>query len=199
MPELAILRSRISNFNKSPFIIVPSLLHTEKMLHCHISASVAKSTPTPCKSRRGQQPLASVSHQPLLLHSSSSSCCHSTAALQPTSPTGWSQPISRSSSSSRKHTHRTAAAAPDTLVAEERSQQPTIDFLGVLNDMQTVRGVLETAADPDLVYSILVDYDSCSRVFRNISGSQTLFTDAGGKQVVQVSTRQSSTSVQLRG
>jgi hypothetical protein len=52
--------------------------------------------------------------------------------------------------------------------------------------MQTVRGILQTTADPDLVYDILVDYDSCSRVFRNISGSQTLFTDAGDKQVIQV-------------
>jgi hypothetical protein len=88
--------------------------------------------------------------------------------------------------SSRPCRHRTAAAAPDTLVTEDSLQQPTIDFLGVLNDMQTVRGTLQTPADPDLVYDILTDYDSCSRVFRNISGSQTLFTEAGGKQIIQV-------------
>lgn len=90
---------------------------------------------------------------------------------------------------SRPCSHRTAAAAPDTLVTQGDSQKPSIDFLGVLNDMQTVRGVLETAADPDLVYDVLTDYDSCSRVFRNISGSQTLFSEAGQKQVVQVSSR----------
>jgi hypothetical protein len=88
--------------------------------------------------------------------------------------------------SSRPYRHRTAAAAPDTLVTADSYHQPTIDFLGVLNDMQTVRGTLQTAADPDLVYDILCDYDSCSRVFRNISGSQTLFTEAGDKQVIQV-------------
>jgi hypothetical protein len=90
------------------------------------------------------------------------------------------------STSSRPCRHRTAAAAPDTVTTEESVQQPSVDFLGVLNDMQTVRGVLQTTADPDLVYDILVDYDSCSRVFRNICGSQTLFTDAGDKQVIQV-------------
>jgi len=90
---------------------------------------------------------------------------------------------------SRPCSHKTAAAAPDTLVTQGDSQKPSIDFLGVLNDMQTVRGVLETAADPDLVYDVLTDYDSCSRVFRNISGSQTLFSEAGQKQIVQVSLR----------
>jgi hypothetical protein len=91
------------------------------------------------------------------------------------------QPVS--SSSKRV---RTRAAAPDTLVAGETLQQPTVDFLGVLNDMQTVRGILETAADPDLVYDILTDHDSCPRVFRNICGSETLLTESGHKQVIQV-------------
>jgi hypothetical protein len=66
-------------------------------------------------------------------------------------------------------------------------EEPDIEFLGVLNDgMQTVRGVLHVAAEADLVYQILTDYDSCSRVFRNIAETQTVFTP-GGKQVVQVS------------
>jgi hypothetical protein len=86
----------------------------------------------------------------------------------------------------RTYSQRTAAAAPDTLVTEETVQQPSVEFLGVLKDMQTVKGVIHTAAAPDLVFDILTDYDSCSRVFRNISGSQTLFTDAGDKQVIQV-------------
>lgn len=89
----------------------------------------------------------------------------------------------------RTYSQRTAAAAPDTLVAEETVQQPSVEFLGVLKDMQTVKGVIHTAAAPDLVFDILTDYDSCSRVFRNISGSQTLFTDAGDKQVIQVCRR----------
>lgn len=88
-------------------------------------------------------------------------------------------------------TTKTAAAAPETLVVDDsdaggQHPPPAVEFLGVLNEMQTVRGVLQTPADPDLVYNILTDYDSCSRVFRNISGSQTLFTDAGDKQVIQV-------------
>jgi hypothetical protein len=67
-------------------------------------------------------------------------------------------------------------------------EEPNIEFLGVLNDgMQTVRGVLHVAAEADLVYQILTDYDSCSRVFRNIAETQTVFTPEGGKQVVQVS------------
>lgn len=60
----------------------------------------------------------------------------------------------------------------------------------MLNDgMQTVKGVLHVAADVDLVYSILTDYDSCARVFRNIAGTETVYTPTGGKQVVQVSPR----------
>lgn len=100
---------------------------------------------------------------------------------QPGSP-----PCTRSSGQQPVSSGRTRAAAPDTLVAGETLQQPTVDFLGVLNDMQTVRGILETAADPDLVYDILTDHDSCPRVFRNICGSETLLTEAGDKQVIQV-------------
>ncbi|KAF6255289.1 hypothetical protein COO60DRAFT_1641630 [Scenedesmus sp. NREL 46B-D3] len=51
--------------------------------------------------------------------------------------------------------------------------------------MQTVRGVMHVAAEADLVYQILTDYDSCSRVFRNIADTETQFTPEGGKRVVQ--------------
>lgn len=93
---------------------------------------------------------------------------------------------------------RCAAAAPETLEVEAEQQdevqqqqqgdsaQPSVEFVGVMRDMQTVRGVLATHAPPELVYAILTDYDSCARVFRNICGSQTLFSEGGGKQVVQV-------------
>jgi hypothetical protein len=80
---------------------------------------------------------------------------------------------------------RCSAAAPEVSIALE---EPDIEFLGVLNDgMQTVRGVLHVAAEADLVYKILTDYDSCARVFRNIADTQMVFTPEGGKQVVQVS------------
>ncbi|KAI8475786.1 MAG: hypothetical protein J3K34DRAFT_456142 [Monoraphidium minutum] len=59
-----------------------------------------------------------------------------------------------------------------------------VSFLGVLDGMQTVRGVLEVDASPDLVYDILTDYDRCSEVFENISASTTMEED-GAKQVVQ--------------
>jgi hypothetical protein len=39
-----------------------------------------------------------------------------------------------------------------------------VEFMGVLNGMQTVRGVIEVDAHPDLVYKILTDYDRCSEV-----------------------------------
>lgn len=39
-----------------------------------------------------------------------------------------------------------------------------VEFLGVLDGMQTVRGVIEVDAHPDLVYAILTDYDRCSEV-----------------------------------
>lgn len=41
---------------------------------------------------------------------------------------------------------------------------PHVEFLGVLDGMQTVRGVLEVDASPELVYSILTDYGRCSEV-----------------------------------
>eukprot|EP00882_Tetradesmus_deserticola_P007213 GHRQ01007594.1.p1 GENE.GHRQ01007594.1~~GHRQ01007594.1.p1 ORF type:complete len:177 (+),score=30.92 GHRQ01007594.1:201-731(+) len=79
---------------------------------------------------------------------------------------------------------RCAAAAPEVSLV---LQEPEVEFLGVMNDgMQTVRGVMHVAAEADLVYKILTDYDSCSRVFRNIAETQTLLTPEGGKQVVQV-------------
>lgn len=50
--------------------------------------------------------------------------------------------------------------------------------------MQTVRGLMEVDASPELVYSILTDYDRCSEVFENISASTTL-EEEGEKQVIQ--------------
>ena len=147
------------------------------MRHCHTqSASSMQSTTGACGHMKLQPSLRA--HGPSRHYG-----CSTSALSQP----AWTCPPSILSHTYRLCRHRTAAAAPDTLIAEESVQRPEIDFLGVLNDMQTVRGVLQTAADPDLVYTILTDYDSCSRVFRNISGSETLFSDAGDKQVVQVS------------
>lgn len=63
-----------------------------------------------------------------------------------------------------------------------------MEFVGVVNDMQTARGfITNTQADPDLVYRILTDYDSCPRVFRSVARSRTVLTQDGGKQVLQVS------------
>lgn len=83
---------------------------------------------------------------------------------------------------------RTQAAAQETVALEE----PVLEFLGVNNGMQTVRGVMHVAADPDLVFSILTDYDSCARVFRNVVASETILTPDGDKQVLQVSYDSSS-------
>jgi len=59
---------------------------------------------------------------------------------------------------SRPSRLRTAAAAPEAWAAEDSStQQPSVDFLGVVNDMQTAKGFIHTAADPGLVYDILTD------------------------------------------
>jgi len=44
---------------------------------------------------------------------------------------------------------------------------------------------MEVDASPELVYSILTDYDRCSEVFENISASTTL-EEEGEKQVIQV-------------
>jgi hypothetical protein len=41
---------------------------------------------------------------------------------------------------------------------------PEVEFLGVRDGMQTVRGVIEVDASPTLVYEILTDYDRCSEV-----------------------------------
>jgi hypothetical protein len=59
--------------------------------------------------------------------------------------------------------------------------------LGVVNGMQTARGIVHTAVDADHVYQLLTDFDSCPRVFRSVARSRTLQTDDGGKQVIQVS------------
>eukprot|EP00878_Enallax_costatus_P042129 GHUV01049169.1.p1 GENE.GHUV01049169.1~~GHUV01049169.1.p1 ORF type:complete len:188 (-),score=30.14 GHUV01049169.1:27-590(-) len=80
-------------------------------------------------------------------------------------------------------TVRTHAAAQETLTLDD----PVIEFLGVNNGMQTVKGVLHVAADADLVYAMLTDYDRCARVFRNIVSSETKLLTDGSKQVLQVS------------
>lgn len=77
----------------------------------------------------------------------------------------------------------------DMQLTEGITQEPSVDFLGVVNDMQTARGFITNAqADPDLVYQILSDYDSCPRVFRSVARSETVETPEGGKQVLQVGT-----------
>jgi ribosome-associated toxin RatA of RatAB toxin-antitoxin module len=80
-----------------------------------------------------------------------------------------------------QHSLRTRAAAQETVALSD----PVLEFLGVNNGMQTVRGVMHVAADADLVYSILTDYDNCARVFRNVVTSETMFTADGDKQVLQ--------------
>lgn len=87
-----------------------------------------------------------------------------------------------SQSAAVKRYVQTSAAAQETMILDE----PVIDFLGVNNGMQTVKGVLHVAADADLVYSILTDYDGCAEVFRNIVASETILLADGGKQVLQV-------------
>lgn len=81
---------------------------------------------------------------------------------------------------------RLAAAAPDTLVDTRQEQELSVEFLGVLKDMQTVRGVLHTSAPPDLVYGILTAYERNAEVFAGICASDVRVTEAGDKQVVQV-------------
>lgn len=97
---------------------------------------------------------------------------------------------SRAVGSSRRAWHIPAAVASDTLRTQDSTaQQPTVDFLGVVNDMQTARGIVHTAVESDHVYSMLTDYDMCPRVFRSVARSQTLQLDNGGKQVIQVGIR----------
>jgi hypothetical protein len=62
---------------------------------------------------------------------------------------------------------------------------PTVEFIGVISGMQTVRGSLDLDADAEMVYGLLTDYASCSRVFRNIATSTVQFSE-GRKQVLQV-------------
>lgn len=80
-----------------------------------------------------------------------------------------------------KRNMQTPAAAQETMVLDE----PVIEFLGVNNGMQTVKGILHVAADADLVYNILTNYDDCAQVFRNIVASETILLADGGKQVLQ--------------
>jgi hypothetical protein len=78
----------------------------------------------------------------------------------------------------------------DMQLAEDSAQEPSVEFLGVVNDMQTARGFITTTqAEPDLVYQILSDYDSCPRVFRSVARSETVETPQGVKQVLQVGER----------
>ena len=62
---------------------------------------------------------------------------------------------------------------------------PTVDFIGTIRGMQTVRGSLDLDADAGLVYDLLTDYDSCSRIFRNVASSTVQYSE-GRKQVLQV-------------
>lgn len=64
--------------------------------------------------------------------------------------------------------------------------EPSVEFLGVLNGMQTVKGVLHVAAPPERVWTIITDYESNSRVYENISDSQVLMQEDGSKQLLQV-------------
>lgn len=97
-------------------------------------------------------------------------------------------PISSSSiSHATRRAIKLAAAVPDTLVTQQDSSEPSVDFLGVVNDMQTARGIVHTPISPGHVYELLTNYEQCPRVFRSVASSQTLQTEAGGKQVVQVS------------
>ena len=76
-----------------------------------------------------------------------------------------------------------AAAVQSSVVLAE----PTVEFIGVVSGMQTVKGSLDLDADARVVYDLLTDYPSCSRVFRNIATS-TLQYSEGRKQVLQVGT-----------
>lgn len=121
--------------------------------------------------------MPSVCHR----HNCSSSRPGPAAVSLPHSSTAW--PAAAAAAVAQQRSWRCSAAAPEVSVLLE---EPDIEFMGVLNDgMQTVRGVLHVAADADLVYNILTDYDSCARVFRNIADTKTVFTPEGGKQVVQ--------------
>jgi hypothetical protein len=64
--------------------------------------------------------------------------------------------------------------------------EPNVDFLGVIRGMQTVKGSLELDADAQLVYDLLRDYPSTSRVFRNIASSTVNYSADERKQVLQV-------------
>jgi hypothetical protein len=91
-----------------------------------------------------------------------------------------------SSSRPTRHIAAAAAAATDTRASQDSVQEPAVDFLGVVDGMQTARGIVHTAVDADHVYQLLTDYDSCPRVFRSVARSQTLQTGNGGKQIIQV-------------
>jgi hypothetical protein len=104
---------------------------------------------------------------------------NSSRCIAPCARPGW-----QSASSSNRW--RAALESRDMQLAEDITQ-PSVDFLGVVNDMQTARGFITNAhADPDLVYQILSDYDSCPRVFRSVARSETVETPDGRKQVLQV-------------
>jgi hypothetical protein len=81
---------------------------------------------------------------------------------------------------------------------QDNSSELSVDFLGVVNDMQTARGIVHTPISPDHVYDLLSNYDQCPRVFRSVGSSQTLQNEAGGKQVLQVSSSWAATAAACR-
>lgn len=68
---------------------------------------------------------------------------------------------------------------------QQQQQQPAIEYLGELNGMQTVRGTMHLNASADVLYALLTDYESSTRVFENIASTEVLVGEDGGKQVLQ--------------
>ncbi len=81
------------------------------------------------------------------------------------------------------------AEADQLHVISQQQQQPVIEYLGNIDGMQTVRGVMQLPANADLLYSLLTDYESSTRVFSNIASTEVVFGEDGSKQVLQVSLR----------
>lgn len=135
-------------------------------------------------SRRCTVPRGVIGHRPVhATHAAALQNCGSVISKPVTVPRQQSSsnghdPLTRAGTRSvRAHVAAQATVTLDDTV---------IEFLGVNNGMQTVRGVLHVAADADLVYDMLTDYDRCARVFRNIVTSETKLFDDGSKQVLQV-------------
>ena len=121
-------------------------------------------TPSACVPRRGSPSLTRVPRAPA-------------AAPQPQprpqSPLDHQQQPAAAAPLAAAAPPRRAPAPPAATavrVAEAAAAPPRdveVEFLGVLDGMQTVRGIMEVDAHPDLVYSILTDYDRCSEVRRS--------------------------------